>query len=215
MKCISCGRRGHLERQNCLYCGGALIKQERDGVIRCPSCQSNMVEIERNGVLLDVCSKCSGVWLDAGELDEIIRESPVPDFQTVGLDINIAGTVRFEPVHYGYRHCPICQKLMGQKNYRRVSGVIMDICQIHGIFLDPVELEKVLVFFATGGLERERRLQTLEQRESDKAEMRAGKRQRIQQSRSSSMIRRINPEFEFTIDVLDSMWDFLKWIVKP
>lgn len=30
-----------------------------------------MKEVERDGVLIDVCPNCKGVWLDRGELDKL------------------------------------------------------------------------------------------------------------------------------------------------
>ncbi len=38
----------------------------------CPQCQQPLNEIERWGVRLDVCQRCQGVWLEAGELEQII-----------------------------------------------------------------------------------------------------------------------------------------------
>jgi hypothetical protein len=35
--------------------------------MQCPGCANQMVEEQRGGVLLDVCSVCPAVWLDAGE----------------------------------------------------------------------------------------------------------------------------------------------------
>lgn len=31
-----------------------------------------MKEVERRGVLIDVCPECRGVWLDRGELDKLL-----------------------------------------------------------------------------------------------------------------------------------------------
>ena len=39
----------------------------------CPSCQNTLRERERDGVLLDVCPGCGGVWLDRGELEKLTR----------------------------------------------------------------------------------------------------------------------------------------------
>ena len=33
---------------------------------------------ERNGIEIDYCSQCRGVWLDRGELDKIIERSAQP-----------------------------------------------------------------------------------------------------------------------------------------
>ncbi len=38
----------------------------------CPVCQQPLDETEKWGVRLDVCQRCRGVWLDQGELEQII-----------------------------------------------------------------------------------------------------------------------------------------------
>lgn len=40
--------------------------------MRCPACNTRLVEIERSDVLIDACPECRGVWLDRGELDRIL-----------------------------------------------------------------------------------------------------------------------------------------------
>jgi Zn-finger nucleic acid-binding protein len=40
--------------------------------MRCPTCGTRLVEVERTGVLVDACPNCRGVWLDRGELDKIL-----------------------------------------------------------------------------------------------------------------------------------------------
>jgi hypothetical protein len=40
--------------------------------MRCPVCDANMREVEKNGVLIDICPDCKGVWLDRGELDKLM-----------------------------------------------------------------------------------------------------------------------------------------------
>ena len=44
--------------------------------MKCPVCTSvNLVMSERQGVEIDYCPECRGVWLDRGELDKIIERS--------------------------------------------------------------------------------------------------------------------------------------------
>lgn len=44
--------------------------------MNCPVCkETNLVISERQGVEIDYCPKCRGVWLDRGELDKIIDRS--------------------------------------------------------------------------------------------------------------------------------------------
>ncbi len=48
--------------------------------MHCPHCLEELKITERQGVEIDYCPKCRGVWLDRGELDKIIERS----LQTVG-----------------------------------------------------------------------------------------------------------------------------------
>lgn len=41
-------------------------------MMRCPVDNEALVMADRNGVEIDYCPKCRGVWLDRGELDKII-----------------------------------------------------------------------------------------------------------------------------------------------
>lgn len=41
----------------------------------CPVCAVPLVMSERQGVEIDYCPQCRGVWLDRGELDKIIERS--------------------------------------------------------------------------------------------------------------------------------------------
>ena len=39
---------------------------------RCPKCAGELVAVPYRGVELDKCSRCQGVWLDFGELDQVV-----------------------------------------------------------------------------------------------------------------------------------------------
>jgi Zn-finger nucleic acid-binding protein len=41
----------------------------------CPVCRTQLVAMERQGVEIDHCPNCRGVWLDRGELDKILQRS--------------------------------------------------------------------------------------------------------------------------------------------
>lgn len=44
--------------------------------MNCPRCESaQLLERERDTVIVDVCPSCRGVWLDKGELDKLIAKS--------------------------------------------------------------------------------------------------------------------------------------------
>jgi Zn-finger nucleic acid-binding protein len=41
----------------------------------CPACRVDLVMSERQGIEIDYCPRCRGVWLDRGELDKILERS--------------------------------------------------------------------------------------------------------------------------------------------
>lgn len=43
--------------------------------MQCPIDGTTLVMADRNGVEIDYCPQCRGVWLDRGELDKIIERS--------------------------------------------------------------------------------------------------------------------------------------------
>ncbi len=62
--------------------------------MKCPVCKEvNLVMSERQGIEIDYCPECRGVWLDRGELDKIIAKtesqmSSVNENNTRNNDIN-------------------------------------------------------------------------------------------------------------------------------
>ncbi len=42
--------------------------------LNCPKCDGNLVETNYENIKMDVCGKCHGVWLDAGELAQILHK---------------------------------------------------------------------------------------------------------------------------------------------
>jgi Zn-finger nucleic acid-binding protein len=43
--------------------------------MQCPACATQLTISERQGIEIDYCPSCRGVWLDRGELDKIIERS--------------------------------------------------------------------------------------------------------------------------------------------
>lgn len=43
--------------------------------MQCPKCQTDLMISDRQGIEIDFCPKCRGVWLDRGELDKITERA--------------------------------------------------------------------------------------------------------------------------------------------
>lgn len=40
--------------------------------LKCPKCDGTLVETDFEKIKIDVCNKCTGVWLDPGELTQVV-----------------------------------------------------------------------------------------------------------------------------------------------
>jgi hypothetical protein len=49
--------------------------------MQCPACDAELKMTDRQGVEIDYCPKCRGVWLDRGELDKIIERVQSASFE--------------------------------------------------------------------------------------------------------------------------------------
>jgi hypothetical protein len=41
--------------------------------MKCPKCGMEIIEVDYKGLKVDKCSECDGVWLDAGELEAVVK----------------------------------------------------------------------------------------------------------------------------------------------
>ncbi len=51
--------------------------------MKCPHCNVPLTMTERQGVEIDYCPQCRGVWLDRGELDKILERQAIFEQQGV------------------------------------------------------------------------------------------------------------------------------------
>lgn len=43
--------------------------------LECPKCEGKLMESDYENIKIDVCDKCGGVWLDAGELAQVVEKN--------------------------------------------------------------------------------------------------------------------------------------------
>lgn len=57
----------------------------------CPVCKNvELLMSERQGIEIDYCPSCRGVWLDRGELDKIIERSSADDGRVATPSASVA-----------------------------------------------------------------------------------------------------------------------------
>ena len=57
--------------------------------MKCPKCGMDLQTLTRGNVEIDTCFNCHGVWLDAGELDEILAQGHEGGGKVMGAILNI------------------------------------------------------------------------------------------------------------------------------
>lgn len=62
------------------------LSKFKGNIMKCPTCNDTpLVMAERQGVEIDYCPACRGIWLDRGELDKLLDRAasaaPVPPVQ--------------------------------------------------------------------------------------------------------------------------------------
>ncbi len=113
----------------------------------CPSCSTPLDVVTHEGVELDRCPQGHGIWLDRGELRAVvlseIEDRPV-DEELSALDAAARdhGQNLLAEVSRGPRNCPVCATAMRITEYAG-SGVAIDECLEHGVWLDDGELERI------------------------------------------------------------------------
>ncbi|NBT58456.1 hypothetical protein EBT16_06705 [bacterium] len=116
--------------------------------MKCVRCQQQLSRGVYEGVDIDKCVSCGGIWLDDGELAKIVGatiETFSQSLITKTLDTVSKGIPQSEKD--SVERCPKCSQEMKALNYAYQSGVIIDSCPNgHGIWVDSGEIEKVQIF---------------------------------------------------------------------
>jgi Zn-finger nucleic acid-binding protein len=103
----------------------------------CVKCNSILDKATFQGLEVDLCPKCGGLWLDRGE---ITRAAKLPEAELARLRTLLTGKAGPPPVPSENKApCPACP---GSLSEVLLGTVHVDYCnKCHGLFLDKGELE--------------------------------------------------------------------------
>jgi len=87
--------------------------------MNCPACNVALVMSERQGVEIDYCPQCRGVWLDRGELDKIIERSTSETSQRSSRESDYDRRDSHQGKHHGDEH--------GEGQYRKKRSFLSDL----------------------------------------------------------------------------------------
>lgn len=111
----------------------SLKKEFLGKTIECPKCSvaANRIEIDVFGpnIFIDICPRCEGIWLDAGELGKLLKDRKLSDYLT--KDIGTQSKSKLI--------CPRCGGLM---DIESADDIDVDVClSCNGVWLDAGELD--------------------------------------------------------------------------
>lgn len=108
----------------------------------CPACKGVVVVVEYQSIELDYCTKCYGVWFDAGELSLLTERLSL---QGAGLTVNEIASLPEKKVAEKPRRCPICRKNMKKVTIGSAPEVLVDVCaRGDGLWFDGGEVGQIL-----------------------------------------------------------------------
>lgn len=161
VRCPQCFALQHTGGSVCGHCAATLGLEAHVGPmgIRCPRC----LDTELCGVRLDAhdlgeCTGCGGLFVEHEVLERATRAADGRRgvrLRAVTASKTAAPAAPKTDASF-YLPCPRCASTMNRKNFGRFSGVVVDVCQKHGVWLDRNEIERVIEFVESGGLERAR-----------------------------------------------------------
>ena len=104
------------------------------GAMRCPKCRSDMQPVEYEGLEVDRCGSCRGLWFDAGEVEALAETQAA-----VALDVGDARTGKRLNAVDDYR-CPRCGGSMARRVDPQQRHIWYESCTgCHGSFFDTGE----------------------------------------------------------------------------
>ena len=158
IQCDYCGSRNDIDLKGVHY----YTTHEADSERICPRCNIRLetIDLKIDGrFLIERCDRCLGLFFDPGELEAVLQAT-VSNVFTINrnqLD-SLNATMRADEYGITYIKCPVCAKIMNRVNFGAKSGVIVDRCKDHGVWLDGGELRHLFEWMKAGGklLDQER-----------------------------------------------------------
>ena len=162
--CPFCFHRTPGKSRYCSTCGEAIRPARLDaktGNLKCPRCvRPRLVSRKIGSVSVDECPTCSGMWTSSETFTRLVRQQAAREEEERLPSIRSRGPKKSKLTeNVRYIKCPECQRIMNRFNFARVSGVIVDECRAHGVWLDADELGKIATYVSTGGLQHTQRIE--------------------------------------------------------
>lgn len=164
-KCSACSAPLAANSQICRYCG---VRNDIDLSGKydfspigtqtsriCPVCDTPLqtVALEGEQVLqLERCGTCYGLFFDPGEIETLLARTAGSTLAVDRAWLDGINRERYSSdARVRYLKCPVCRVLMNRALYGYRSGVVVDRCASHGVWLDGGQISHLLEWQRAGG----------------------------------------------------------------
>jgi Zn-finger nucleic acid-binding protein len=160
----------------CNHCGASVhLRETNASGLPCPHCETELKYIRLGKIELAECDACDGLWLENSQFETVCADRE-QQAALLGTAVPIAAPE--QPIKVKYVKCPVCSVIMHRQNFSGASGVVIDICKLHGAWFDATELQRIINFIRGGGMDRAREKQKRELEEA---------RRRLEQARTGNI----------------------------
>jgi len=176
--CLKCGAPLAPKSKLCTYCGArsdldfgvGMRRTNKTSERQCPECDIVMhaLTLSAEGAEADVdrCEQCFGIFFDVGELELLTHSmgKSQPHIDRDRLNQLLNEEAPRSDRKTSYVPCPICKTMMNRKGYGSLSGVVIDYCRDHGIWLEGGEYRQIINWINAGGraLDQQQQLESFE-----------------------------------------------------
>ncbi len=163
--CKSCAAPLPANTNRCKFCGiyndmdlhgkhnFSIHIQESERI--CPHCEIPLqtINLKQKGAFeIERCGSCYGLFFDPGEIEELLESSVSGVFDTNYQLLEHINKERYQkPDKVQYIKCPVCRVLMNRVRYGHRSGVVIDRCIAHGVWLNNGEITHLMEWKKAGG----------------------------------------------------------------
>lgn len=210
--CRYCGRRNDVDLHGVHEYTVAAPESPRI----CPACGVPMqtIDLGLGGTfLIERCETCLSLFFDPNEVETLIERSAAGGFQVDHRRLDELSRApqgaRAAPRYYA---CPVCRTAMNRVNFGARSGVVVDQCPKHGMWLEGGELRRLLDWRKAGGqvLHQQRKAERLEE-ELKKERKRALEEGRIRIEASTPAQR---DPFGAVVDPAEAVTTFVRTVLR-
>ena len=149
--CTACGSRVAAGEERC-HCGAPLLAPASQGEPPCPRCKSALEAVRLDATTTaHRCVRCLGAFFDIHDWSTLVDQTvagaplalasftPLPPGRELPRAVVMAGAM-----------CPRCRSPMERVTFAGSSRVVVDVCSLHGIWLDAGELVALCAFVRHG-----------------------------------------------------------------